>query len=100
MGPPPKVYILLHADPDTTTSVIAVYASLTDANNDCLGQARAAGVTLSSDSATMGPAQDTITPIEPVRWDTPEGVSCWVEEFVVLSQKALAPGQDHSLVSG
>ncbi|KAI6784097.1 uncharacterized protein J7T54_004643 [Emericellopsis cladophorae] len=84
-----KVYILMCTSPNEslTTSVLSVFAALQDANEECLRQARAAGVELTNESSTSGPEKDTIGPVEPVRWDTVDGVSCWVEAFDVKPQR-------------
>lgn len=84
-----KVHILLHTD--LTTTVLGVFESLQDANDECFAQARAAGVTLESENPTMGPSKDTISPVQPARWDTPEGLSCWVEAFDVTRKKIASP---------
>ncbi|KAG9255732.1 uncharacterized protein F5Z01DRAFT_735665 [Emericellopsis atlantica] len=88
-SPCDKVYIIMCTSPDgpLTTSVLSVFAALQDANEECLRQARAAGVELTRESSTSGPETDTIGPVEPVRWDTLDGVSCWVEAFDVIPQR-------------
>ena len=91
MEDPPKVYILLYSDPIGGTVVLSVFASLQDANDECFSQARAAGVTLKSESPTMGPSPGFMQPVEPVRWDTAEGVSCWVQGFDVTPRRILSP---------
>jgi hypothetical protein len=83
---PPTVYVLLQGD-ISVTNVLAVFADLQDANHECLRQAQLAGVDLSSASSTMGPDTAHLTPVEPLRWDTPDGVSCWVEIFPVTPKR-------------
>lgn len=84
------VYVLLHCD-TVTTNVLSIFADMQDANDECLRHAHGEGVTLTSESSTMGPDKHHITPVEPLRWDTPEGVSCWVEAFQVVPKKVLSP---------
>ena len=93
MGPPPsKVYIVIHSDPAGATVVLGVFAALQDANDECFSRARAEGVMLKSDSSTTGASRDHIVPVEPVRWDTADGVSCWVQGFNVIPQRIASPG--------
>lgn len=93
MKDPAKVYILFYTDVDNglATSVLGVFASLQDANDECMSQARAAGITLESESSTLGPTMELIAPVQPARWDTPEGASCWVECFDVTPKRVLSP---------
>ncbi|KAL0942813.1 actin polymerization protein [Colletotrichum truncatum] len=58
----------------SSTTVLGVYAGLADANDEVRKLALEQGAKL-DDAA----AHNT----EPVRWDTPEGVSCWVELHAV-----------------
>lgn len=90
---PATVYILLQGDLPVT-NVLAVFADLQDANEECLRQATLAGVDLSSSSSTTGPDKAHLTPIEPLRWDTPDGVSCWVEIFPVTPKRILTTAMD------
>lgn len=89
-----KVYVLLYTDPSSelTTSVLGVFASLQDANDECFSQARAAGVTLESESSTMGSTKAVLVPVQPARWDVPEGTGCWVEAFDVTPKRIASPG--------
>ena len=92
MGPPPsKVYIVMHSDPAGATVVLGVFAVLQDANDECFSRARAEDVTLTSESSTTGPSRDHMMPIEPVRWDTADGVSCWVQGFDVIPRRIASP---------
>ena len=42
---------------------------------------------MTNETSTSGPETDTMGPVEPVRWDTADGVSCWVEAFDVKPQR-------------
>ena len=84
------VYIILHQD-YTTVTILGVFAELQDANMDCLRHASKAGVDLVRESPTMGPDKEHMSPIEPARWDTPDGVSCWVESHHVEPSRVIAP---------
>lgn len=86
---PGTVCLLIERNDAISTTVLAVYADLQDANEACLRRATMAGVSLTSGASTMGPDKSHIKPIEPVRWDTPEGDSCWVEIFEVEPQRIL-----------
>jgi hypothetical protein len=90
--PPPSVYVLLHND-SVATVVLAVFAELQDANTECLRQAARADVDLTRESSTHGPDKGTHSPVEPLRWDTADGVSCWVEEFRVEPRKCKPPSK-------
>ncbi|UKZ75023.1 hypothetical protein TrVFT333_002695 [Trichoderma virens FT-333] len=70
-----RVYIILHQDGMIVT-ILGVYEELQDANRDW-------GIDLLQESPTTGPDKHHLTPIEPARWDTPDGVSCWVESHTV-----------------
>ena len=86
------VFVLLHRDEvASTTLVLGVYADLQDANDECLAQAARAGVSLEHQSSTSGPDTQHLSPVEPVRWDTAEGISCWVEEHAVVPNKVILP---------
>lgn len=87
---PPKVFILQYRD-DATATALAVFADLQDANQECLRQADKIGISLMSESSTMGPDKGTILPIEPMRWDTADGASCWVEEHEISPKRVLTP---------
>ena len=89
---PSAVYVLQHRDAAaSTTLVLGVYADLQDANDDCLAQAARAGVFLERRSSTSGPDTQHLSPVEPVRWDTAEGISCWVEEHAVVPNRVVQP---------
>ncbi|ETR98173.1 hypothetical protein MKX07_002426 [Trichoderma sp. CBMAI-0711] len=81
-----RVYIILHQD-GVTVTVLGVYEELQDANRDCLWQAAQAGIDLLQASPTTGPDKYHIQPVEPARWDTPDGVSCWVESHMVVPSR-------------
>lgn len=87
---PRQVYILTHSD-DDAVNILGVFADLQDANAECLRQGQSAGVFLSKGSSTTGPDTSTFSPVEPMRWDTPEGDSCWVEGHTVILRKVVAP---------
>jgi hypothetical protein len=87
------VYILLHQDL-TTAAVVAVFTSLCDANVHCLGLAAQAGIRLEQPSPTCGPDGQSMTPLEPLRWDTADGVSCWVEQHAVRGPNVVPPRSD------
>ncbi|KAL6864093.1 hypothetical protein J3F83DRAFT_762357 [Trichoderma novae-zelandiae] len=84
-----RVYLILHQD-GVAVTVLGVYEELQDANRDCLWQASQAGIDLLQDSPTTGPDKYHILPVEPARWDTPDGVSCWVESHVVVPSRVAA----------
>ncbi|KAL7933226.1 hypothetical protein V8C35DRAFT_305238 [Trichoderma chlorosporum] len=77
-----RVYIVLYQDGMVCT-ITGVYEELQDANRDCLLQASRGNIDLLQDSPTSGPDKHHISPIEPARWDTADGVSCWVESHMV-----------------
>ncbi|CAH0058800.1 unnamed protein product [Clonostachys solani] len=87
------VYILFQHD-TRSTSIVEVFADVQDANNECLQQASSHGVTLTSKSSTTGPDNHFFCPVEPLRWDTPEGLSCWVEGFDVVPKKIASPARN------
>ncbi|KAK5992206.1 hypothetical protein PT974_05607 [Cladobotryum mycophilum] len=84
------VYIIIHQD-HTAATVLGVFAELQDANRDCLWHASKAGVDLIQESSTMGPDKAHLSPTEPARWDTADGVSCWVESHIVEPSRVIAP---------
>lgn len=84
-----RVYVVLHQDGATVT-ILGVYEELHDANRDCLLQAAQAGIDLLQDSPTSGPDKHHFQPVEPSRWDTPDGVSCWVESHMVVPSRVAA----------
>ncbi|OAQ83517.1 hypothetical protein VFPBJ_02285 [Purpureocillium lilacinum] len=78
------VYVLAHYDHAAGAATICgVFAELQDANAECLQLARRAGITLTNELSTTGPDGMHLSPVEPLRWDAPEGVSCWVEAHAV-----------------
>lgn len=83
------VYIILHQDGMIVT-VLGVYEELQDANRDCLFQASRGGIDLLQESPTTGPDKYHISPIEPARWDTPDGMSCWVECHTVVPSRVVS----------
>ncbi|RFU77218.1 hypothetical protein TARUN_4999 [Trichoderma arundinaceum] len=85
-----RVFIILHQD-GVSVTVLGVYEELQDANRDCLFQASQAGIDLLQTSPTSGPDKYHLSPIEPARWDTPDGVSCWVESHVVEPSRVSGP---------
>jgi hypothetical protein len=89
-----SVYILLYRDMSTAT-VVSVFGNLSDANNECLRLAEEASVTLEQSSPTTGPDKAHMTPIEPMRWDTAEGISCWVEQHAVRPPCVVPPPPNH-----
>lgn len=86
---PNTVYLLLETV-DSVTNVLGVFADIQDANQECLRRAALAGVTLTTDFQTMGPDPAHHYPIEPMRWDTPEGDCCYVEMFAVAPKRVVA----------
>ncbi|VUC34783.1 unnamed protein product [Clonostachys rosea] len=88
------VYILFQHDDTRSTNIVEVFADVQDANNECLQQASTHGVTLTKESATNGPDNHFFCPVEPLRWDTPEGLSCWVEGFEVVPKKIASPARN------
>ena len=80
-----NVYVLLYGDPVVTT-LLGVFADLQDANEACLRHAAEAGVELVRDSPTSGPDSHHLVPVEPMRWDVADGLSCWVEEHSVKAK--------------
>lgn len=84
-----RVYIILHQD-GVSVTILGVFEELQDANRDCLFQASQAGIDLLQESPTYGPDKYHIAPIEPARWDTPDGVSCWVESHTVEPSRVAA----------
>lgn len=90
MSPISKVYVLLYRDDDTATA-LAVFSDLQDANEECLSHAKGAGLDLMTESSTTGPDKGVLLPIEPIRWDTADGASCWVEEHQIAAKRILTP---------
>ena len=84
------VYMLLYADTNTT-NVLGIFADLQDANHECIRYAAEADIDLTSDSSTTGPDQEHFLPLEPLRWDSAEGISCWIEEHTVTPKKTSTP---------
>ncbi|KFA63844.1 hypothetical protein S40285_04461 [Stachybotrys chlorohalonatus IBT 40285] len=86
--PDTRVYVLVYQD-STTVTVLGVFANLQDANAVCTMQAVDAGVSLTRSQSTDGPDAEHMLPFEPLRWDTADGVSCWVEEHALTSNRVL-----------
>lgn len=82
---PSTVYIVVHRDSDAAATILGVFARLGDANDECLAQASQAGFRDVPHSGTLGD-------VAPLRWDAPEGVSCWVETHNV--RPAVEPRAD------
>ncbi|KAM0510185.1 hypothetical protein ACHAQF_002234 [Verticillium nonalfalfae] len=82
LGSGPHVYVLLWRDCGGNEFVaLGAYAHLKDANTEAkrLGKEQLSdGLTYSSMQADLK-AQDS----EPLRWDTADGISCWVERHEV-----------------
>lgn len=82
-----SVYIILHHDMSTgsTPLILGVFADLLDANAACLRIASESGAAppVSNATSATGSSDGDPRPVEPVRWDTLEGESCWVEEHGV-----------------
>lgn len=74
----PPVHLVIHRD-DATVTVVGVYARLTDANTECIFLGKEAGMQLTGESGETAPDGRELMPIEPMRWDSVAGVSCWVE---------------------
>ncbi|KAH8171467.1 hypothetical protein LIA77_08234 [Sarocladium implicatum] len=87
---PSKVFVLQYRD-DVTATALAVFVDLQDANQECMRQASKIGIALMSESSTAGPDKGTILPIEPMRWDTADGASCWVEEHEISPKRVVTP---------
>ncbi|KZL68369.1 actin polymerization protein [Colletotrichum incanum] len=68
-------------DVSSTTSVLGAYAGLADANAEARRLAQDQGVKVGDEGA----AND----INPVRWDAPDGASCWVEMHAVKPKSFL-----------
>ncbi|KAI5462101.1 hypothetical protein BGZ63DRAFT_403370 [Mariannaea sp. PMI_226] len=77
----PSVYILLHHDTSSggTPTILSVFSDLTDANTACLQQAIEANVETGARS-----------PRDLQRWESAEGVVCWVEKHTVVPRKTAA----------
>ncbi|KAL6829014.1 hypothetical protein J3E69DRAFT_330157 [Trichoderma sp. SZMC 28015] len=84
-----RVYIVIHQD-GMIVNILGVYEELQDANRDCIFQASQGGIELLQPSPTTGPDKHHISPIEPARWDTPDGLSCWVESHVVEPSRVVS----------
>ena len=74
----PPVHLVIHRD-DTTVTILGVFASLTDANTACIFRGKEEGIQLTGQSTEPAHEDSGVMPVEPMRWDSPEGVSCWVE---------------------
>ena len=90
LTPYSAICILLYSDSCNTT-VLGLYADLRDANEECLKYARGAGIVLEHENSTFGPDDGHYAPTEPMRWDAPEGLSCWVEQHTVTPKKVVTP---------
>ncbi|KAF9880757.1 hypothetical protein CkaCkLH20_01799 [Colletotrichum karsti] len=66
------------SDETSSTSVLGVYAALADANEEARRLAQEQG-----DAAVVHESAAT----EPVRWEAPDGASCWVEMHAVTPKK-------------
>ncbi|GAB0135741.1 hypothetical protein EsDP_00004068 [Epichloe bromicola] len=81
------VHVVIHRD-DTTVTVAGVFASLSDANAECLRLCEEAGLQLKGVKKGVedGKSEGDMNPMkdEPLRWDSPEGLSCWVETHGVI----------------
>lgn len=84
-----RVYIILHQD-GVSVNILGVFEELQDANRDCLFQATQSGIDLLQESPTQGPDKYHFAPVEPARWDTTDGVSCWVESHTVEPSRVAA----------
>lgn len=71
------VYVAVFQEETAPAVILGVFGKLVDANDECLYQAAQLGVTLS------GEKQAALREAEPMRWDNPEGLSCWVERHRV-----------------
>lgn len=71
------VYVAVFQEEMSPAVILGVFGKLVDANDECLYQAAQLGVTLS------GEKQAALREAEPMRWDNPEGLSCWVERHRV-----------------
>ncbi|KYK60595.1 hypothetical protein DCS_01732 [Drechmeria coniospora] len=82
------VYILLRREGMTTT-ILSAFVDLQDANEECLHHARLGGIPLTRESGSVGPEETHNLPIQPVRWDAPEGTSCWVEGHKLMPRRVM-----------
>ena len=96
---PNSVYLVLWRDSASSEFLVtAVYATLTDANR----HARRLGNEVLSDGLTsLGDPEPDLRGLgaEPLRWDTADGLSCWVEEHVVKGPDEAAR-EDEAAKSG
>lgn len=72
-----SVYVTIYQGGAATAVILGVFDKLVDANDECLHRAAQLGVTLS------GEKQAQLREAELMRWDNPEGLSCWVEAHLV-----------------
>lgn len=75
------VYLVIYQD--TTVTISGVYANLDDANAECLRSSDDAGKDLLAQRSKRGPGGDALTDVL-LRWDSPDGISCWVEKHDVV----------------
>lgn len=74
------VYVALYQEGQLPAVILGVFSKLTDANDECFAQAARLEVTLS------GERQAELREIELLRWDNPQGLSCWVESHRVRDE--------------
>ncbi|OHE91407.1 hypothetical protein CORC01_13325 [Colletotrichum orchidophilum] len=77
---PHAIALVLYRDggdeASSTTTVLGAFAALADANAEVRRVSREQGGAASS-------AVDATSDLNPLRWDAPDGVSCWVELHAV-----------------
>ncbi|ROT41495.1 hypothetical protein SODALDRAFT_331230 [Sodiomyces alkalinus F11] len=79
---PNRIFLVLWRDDQNGEFVIVgVYSSIEDANIE----ARRMGEDL-----VNGVTQVPINETEPLRWDTAEGLSCWVEQHEIRGSQSAA----------
>ncbi|KAF4463465.1 hypothetical protein FALBO_9721 [Fusarium albosuccineum] len=88
----PSVFVLLHRDTSSTVSIVSVFLDLQDANAACLHHAQEAGVDVKPAASAPNSENKPSLNKEPLRWEAPDGTSCWVERHTVTPRKTLVPG--------
>ncbi|KAG6090436.1 hypothetical protein E4U15_005028 [Claviceps sp. LM218 group G6] len=73
---PTSVHVVVHQD-DTVVTIAGIFSSLSAANAACLRLCEEAG--LQREGVGGQEAGEASRPLKPLRWNSPEGISCWVE---------------------
>ncbi|KAG5973095.1 hypothetical protein E4U56_005295 [Claviceps arundinis] len=75
-----SVHVVIHQD-DTVVTIAGIFSSLSAANAACLRLCEEAG--LQREGTRGQEAGEASGPLKPLRWNSPEGILCWVETHEV-----------------